>query len=590
MKATQHRVRGVDRLQHEALVSARHGSNDKDEETENQSGSGDVISATPSNKSVASPPPGANHSLERSVPSRHQFKHQTPTIASLSKQKRQVIVEKEPRRSHPPPMDRRPIAGPSQLSSRPDSNREQKLRDAALKAQRRQELSTKYSYHSNLSSRPLLSPLMNPDSQIPPGSHPYKRVYSSDDVPASGRPLTGPARLGTQALTSVTSSGEVKGKLSLSAPLIVRKRTSSRVTRSSAPNGGSKGSDSTTARESRSSKSAAALLISDSVTASSSIGDSNGFDDRFTRKMRNNSLFVRRDPMFRQMLLEEDESEDERKPAILFSARDEFSNNAGLSNTSVGVSREPLTLPMHTSSNPSPEPTRSQSHHISNPHELVSTPPPMSAPLPLRSAYKRAARSNSPHTTRQPMSRAEITEEMRQNPVRPRKAVIERELESLGFRRSRSSALSPIVSQLLDASPTVRHAAETKLDVAPQESNAPIGTTGEVSAVPIANSFSVPQSSQSPHPIMNHDDERPEMSYIRPLCRNIPDDSEEDDGDSIVKISSDSSGPMEELEIDSGKQVESTRGLSWADPNLWQVWKEYRDRQNRQMGMKSLAV
>lgn len=493
------------------------GSGDNDEEndwvSENESGSGDAISAALNKKSIASPPATTNQSLHRPAPSRHQSQPNIHTAASQAKQKHQTILEEEPRR--PPPLlnHRVPVAGPSRTSRRPDRDREQqqqqaldqKLRDAALEAQRQREMFVKMPKrsYSNLSTRSqsgLLSQLMNPDPQIFPDSHPYKRGYSSGDVAAGGRPLAGLTRLGIQAMTSITSNGEVKGNLSAGAPPIAARRSlSSGVNTGMAPSGESKGNVSTAVPASstskvsfatmgkgiRPTKSAAALPIANSVTASSYMGDMNGIGDRIKGKEKqkesltnNNSGGMYRPKGPPQEMEMEDESEDDPEQAIQLSksaAHEKLAAFAGRRTGKAGtggkVSSRAPPPPLYASPLPAPQPIRSQSQYVGNVHETILTPP-APVPLPLGFPYNLppAAPPSSPRTTRQLMLRAEIPEELRQNLLWSRKVLKQ---EFTGPRRKSSSALSTALRPLT-AIPTVVHLTEKKRrpDTEPGDPNA----------------------------------------------------------------------------------------------------------------------
>ncbi|KAJ3865600.1 hypothetical protein EV359DRAFT_20349, partial [Lentinula novae-zelandiae] len=330
-----------------------------------------------------------------------------------------------------------------------------KLRDAALEAQRQREMFAKVPKpsYSNLSTRSqsgLLSQLMNPDPNIFPGDHPYRRGYS--DVAVGGRTGNGLARLGMQPMTNLTANAGV------------RSHRSNLTTGAPGPSATQRAS--TSAAESRTNvavssvskvaplgptKSAVALPIANSVTASSYKEDLQtiaGFPKGKQRQTESDSNAGAYRPKGRPQDEEmEEESEDDRDQAYhisksvaeqkLAAIADRRTAKKGSSSASAGP---PAALPLHINPHPAPQPHRSKSQYIANTYERISTPP-VQVPLPLGFPYNLppAAPPSSPHTTRQLMLRKEMPESLRQNLLWSRK-ISNQELN--GPRRNSSSALS----------------------------------------------------------------------------------------------------------------------------------------------------
>ncbi|KAJ3909078.1 hypothetical protein F5879DRAFT_934560 [Lentinula edodes] len=406
--------------------------------------------------------------------SRHQSQPDIPNTAMVSRQKDLEQGQRldQPRlhqRSQHPVVQSRT----SHRSERDQAHalNDAKLRDAALEAQRQREMFAKVPKrsYSNLSTRSqsgLLSQLMNPDPNIFPGDHPYRRGYS--DVAVGGRTGNGLARLGMQPMTNLTANAGV------------RNHKSNLTTGAPGPSATQRGS--TSAAESSTSvaassvfkvaplgptKSAVALPIANSVTASSYKGDLQtiaGFPKGKQRQIEPDSnagaYRPKGRPQDEEMEMEE-ESEDDRDQAYhisksvaeqkLAAIADRRTAKKGSSSAQAGP---PAALPLHPHPYPAPQPHRSKSQYIANTHERISTPP-VQVPLPLGFPYNLppAAPPSSPHTTRQLMLRKEMPESLRQNLLWSRK-ISNQELN--GPRRNSSSALSPTL-QPLTAIPTVVH-------------------------------------------------------------------------------------------------------------------------------------
>ncbi|KAF5344573.1 hypothetical protein D9757_015249 [Collybiopsis confluens] len=198
-----------------------------------------VVSST----AKKSPRSGVKPTSHRPGPSRHHSQPNIATITSLAKQKSQPqsqLLKQEARQTHAAPHQRTQVAvgGHHRVSRRPEREAqqqqqrqqaamEQKLRDAALEAQRQRDMFTKVPprSYSNLGTRSqsgLLSQLMNPDPEIFPDNHPYKRGYSSGDVAVGGRASNGLTRLGIQRLTALTTAAagnaQMRSNLTSAAP------------------------------------------------------------------------------------------------------------------------------------------------------------------------------------------------------------------------------------------------------------------------------------------------------------------------------------------------------------------------------------
>ncbi|KAJ4477536.1 hypothetical protein J3R30DRAFT_3334320 [Lentinula aciculospora] len=465
------------------------GSGDNEEDgdwvsEEDETGSGKpVLSAPPVRKNTlpapALPASNENNIKRRPGVSRHQSQPAILTTTAMSKQKQeqsqQSYAQTRPQqRSQYPPV-------PSRTSRRTDRDHaqaqasDQKLRDAALEAQRQRELFTKvpkrsYSTLSTRSQSGLLSQLMNPDPNIFPGDHPYRRGYSSGDVAIGGRTGNGLARLGMQPLTDLNGNAEVRNNIS---NLTTDAPSSSAARRPSSSGEATVVSPAAPPLSKvaplRPTKSAVALPVANSITASSYKGDLNmlsnpGKGKEKQREPNPNAGAYRPKgrPQDEEM---EDESEDDREQTYhisksvaeqkLAAFADRRTGKKG-SNSRVGP---PPVLQLYPDPVPAPQPHRSKSQNVAVIHEKFSTPP-VQVPLPLGFPYNLppAAPPSSPRTTRQLMLRTELPESLRQNLLWSRKVTKQ---EFSGPRRKSSSALSPGL-QPLTAIPTVVHLTEKK--------------------------------------------------------------------------------------------------------------------------------
>ncbi|KAJ3967033.1 hypothetical protein EV361DRAFT_853426 [Lentinula raphanica] len=468
------------------------GGDEGDWISEEDTGSNKVVSNKKAKVSApppTSPPPPApapaeSNTNRRPGVSRHQSQPNILTSATTSKQKQPQPPQPHPE-PHQQPAPARPDQrsqfrpGPSRTSSRRGEHKhlqdlEQKLRDAALEAQRQRELFTKVPKrnYSNLTTRSrsgLLSQLMNPDPNIFPGDHPYRRGYSSGDVAVGGRNGSGIARLGIQPMSSITGNQETRSAVSnltngAPRPSAARPPPPAAATDIS-HNAGPTASGVSKIAPLKPTKSAVALPVANSVTASSYKGDLNLLAEKVKGKGKerqkepNGSAGGYRPKGRPQDEEMEDESEDDREAYNIsksvveklaaFADRQTAKKGSGSSRAG-----PPPALPLQSNLVAVPHPQRSQTH----PEPASTTPVQVPQPLGFPYNLPPAAPPSSPRTTRQLMLRDEMSESFRHNLVWFRKVNKD---EFAGPRRKSSSALSPRL-QPLTAFPTVVHLTEKK--------------------------------------------------------------------------------------------------------------------------------
>ncbi|KAF9064494.1 hypothetical protein BDP27DRAFT_159525 [Rhodocollybia butyracea] len=275
---------------------------------------------------------------------------------------------------------------------------------------------------------------MNPNPEIFPDNHPYKRNNSD------GGRIGGLARMGLQPMTNIPTNGTGPGDISA----LSSKRPPS-------ISGSGSGVSFSMAPPLRTTKSAVALPITNSVTASSYLGQPSGLSERAKGKQREQakgdsigsgpSAGLSRNPaspIYRpkgrpQNTEMEDESEDDPEHALQIShsaAHEKIAALASKSKVKLRAAPPPSPYPDPV---PPPQPLRAQSQRVGVPGS--NAPPLLGFPynLPL------AAPPSSPRTTRRLMLLKEIPDDLRQNLLWSRKV---NKQEFAGPRRSSSSALN----------------------------------------------------------------------------------------------------------------------------------------------------
>ncbi|EEB90886.1 hypothetical protein MPER_10848 [Moniliophthora perniciosa FA553] len=311
------------------------------------------------------------------------------------------------------------------------------MSEAALEAQRQLDMFAKKPKRtwSGLarSGSGLLSQLMNPDPEIFPANHPYRRGYSSGDV---GMPKGGVARLG------IAPNEVTKGGISAAAPP------------GRNPTAGSRRGDAQIGNMRpqvpglQPSKGAVALPLADNVTAASVKDNTLGARTRDDQQQRHNRVGSggyrpKRRPEDQEM---EDTDTEEDDQSL------EMSKSAAQAKLALVLGRKGAAkqqqqhqrpnIPGRSTTDPTspqfPPPMqiqRTQSQHVPGPTATTTAPMPLGYPynLPL------AAPPSSPRTTRQLMLRKEMSESLRANLLWSRQLS---RTETVGPRRLSSANVS----------------------------------------------------------------------------------------------------------------------------------------------------
>ncbi|KAI3611626.1 hypothetical protein WG66_007784 [Moniliophthora roreri] len=325
------------------------------------------------------------------------------------------------------------------------------MSEAALEAQRQLEMFAKKPKRawSGLarSGSGLLSQLMNPDPEIFPANHPYRRGYSSGDV---GMPKSGVTRLGIAPLTPV---GAENGGNQYPAPNEVRKGGISAAAppATAGPRRGDAqiGNMRPQAPGLQPSKSAVALPLADNVTAASVKDNTMGARPRDGQQQKQNRVGnggvyrPKRRPEDQEM--EDTDTEEDDQPL-------EMSKSAAQAKLALVLGRKGAAKQQPQHQRPSilgrstTDPTsaqvlppsqiqRTQSQHVPGSTATTTAPMPLGYPynLPL------AAPPSSPRTTRQLMLRKEMSESLRANLLWSRQLS---RAETIGPRRLSSANVS----------------------------------------------------------------------------------------------------------------------------------------------------